>query len=199
MNIPISTEEVMKNINMAIDELKPFWKALSKESDRAIAIIAVCLFDNLLEKIIQASYVKNPQVKSLFKNDHILQSFFAKINIAYFSGLIPDVIYHDLKLICEIRNRFAHALIADLKFTDEDISQRIERFRLTPKSVMKIPDPRVKFTFAVSQITGALQILEQILVKSRPEHLVEMLNMNEATLPGWGLNDYDVKKLLRKR
>jgi DNA-binding MltR family transcriptional regulator len=198
MNVRFS-KEVPESINRAMDEHMPFWKVLSKESDRTIAIMAVCLFDNMLERMIQASYVKNPQVKSLFKNDHILQSFFSKINIAYFSGLIPDFVYHDLKLICEIRNRFAHALIADPKFTDKYISQRIDRLRLMPKSVMQLAHPRAKFTFVVPQIMGILNVLEHILVKSRPVHLVEVLNMSEATRPKWQLNDSDAKKFLRKR
>ena len=198
MNTPISLEDVLKNAHRAAGEIEPFWDALSKESDRAVAVIAVCVLDDLLERIIRASYVKNPQVKSLFKNDHILQSFFAKINIAYFSGLIPDVFYHDLKLICEIRNRFAHALIADLKFTDEKIVQHIDKFRFGPKAIIKLPNPRAKFTLVVSQIVGLLQVLEQILLKTRPAHLVELLNLNEATFPEWRLTDSEIRNLLRK-
>jgi DNA-binding MltR family transcriptional regulator len=192
-------EDVEKKMEKKLGELDPFLKAFEKESDRAVAIIAACLLDDLLEKIIRASYVEEPQVKFLFKDDHILQSFFAKINIAYFSGLIPNVVYHDLKLICEIRNKFAHAVIANLNFSDSSIVQRIENFRFGPKKIPELSDPKTKFTLVVAQIVAVLQVLEQILVKSRPAHLVEVLNMNEDTLPGWGLNDSDVKKFVRKR
>jgi len=89
------------------EQSKVFTDALSEESDRALGIIAVCWLDNLLEKLLRAYYVKDPQIKLLFKDDHILQTFSAKVNIAYFSGLIPKFMYHDLKLMGVIRNRFA--------------------------------------------------------------------------------------------
>lgn len=193
----MDTSAFLETVEKNIDELEPFWKAFEKESDRATAIIAVCLLDDLLERIIRASYVKDPQVKSLFKNDHILQSFFAKTNITYFSGLIPDVIYHDLKLICEIRNRFAHAVIADLRFADEAIVQRIDKFALGPKTAELYP-PRNKFIVVVSQIVAVLQVLEYVLSKARPPHLVELLELNKTTFAEWALSQAELRKLLHK-
>lgn len=194
----MDTSTFLENVNKNIDELEPFWKAFEKESDRATAIVAACLLDDLLERIIRASYVKDPHVKSLFKNDQILQSLFAKINIAYFSGLIPNVIYHDLKLICEIRNRFAHAVIADLRFTYETIVQRIDSFELGPKTVSEPHPPRTKFMFVVSQIVAVLQVLEYVLSKARPPHLVELLKLNEAPFAEWALTQAEIRNLLRK-
>ena len=191
-------EDMEKNVERKIDELEPFWETFARESDRAVAIIAVCLLDELLEKVIRASYVKDPQVKSLFKNDHILQSFFAKINIAYFSGLIPKVIYHDLKLICEIRNRFAHAVIADLRFTDKTIVQRIDRFALGPKTINELSGPRIKFTTVISQIVPLLQVFEQMLSKGRRPNLAELFEVDEGAFPGWLLTQSEIRNLLRK-
>ena len=169
----------LKEVEEKIDELQPFWKAFEKESDRSVAILATCLLDDSLERIIGLSYVKDPHVKSLFKNDHILQSYFAKINIAYFSGLIPTVVYHDLKLICEIRNKFAHAVVADLGFTNEAIVRRIDKFVFGPKTIPALSAPKTRFIMVVSQIVGVLQVLENFLSKTRPPHLVEVLRLNE--------------------
>jgi len=187
----------LAKLERRLDELDPFWKALDRESDRTVAILAACILDDLLERIIRASYVKNPQVKSLFKDDHILQSFFSKINITYFSGLIPDVFYHDLKLICEIRNKFAHAVTAEFNFSDSSIVQRIDRFKFGPKTLGEFSEPRKKFRLVVSQIVGLLQVLEELLLKSRPPHLVEVLNLNETTFRHWGLTDTKIAKTLR--
>jgi DNA-binding MltR family transcriptional regulator len=194
----METSTFLENVERNIDELKPFWKAFDKETDRATAIVAGCLLDDLLERIIRASYVKDPQVKSLFKNDHILQSLFPKINIAYFSGLIPSVIYHDLKLMCEIRNRFAHAVIADLRFTDETVVQRIDRFALGPKTVTAVYPPKMKFIVVVSQIVAVLQVLEYVLSKKRPAHLVELLELDKAPFTEWALTQAEIRKLLPK-
>ncbi len=149
--------ELQKPYTDQLEELsKPFWDALTKESDRAIAIIAACLLDDLLEKLIRASYIKAPQVKSLFKNDHILQSFFSKISVAYFSGLIPKFVYHDLRLICEIRNKFAHSITANLTFTDSSVTQQINSFELRPRTLNGVTAPKMKFIIVVQQIIALL-------------------------------------------
>jgi len=186
----------LKNVESKLDELNPFWKAFEDESDRAVAIVAVCLLDDLLERIIRASYVKDPKVKALFKDDHILQSFFAKINIAYFSGLIPNAVYHDLKLICGIRNKFAHAFIADLNFTDSSMVQRIDTFIFGPKKIPELSTPKTKFILTVSQIVAVLQVLEQVLSKVRPPHLVDLLKLNEEE---WHLTQTEIRNLYSKR
>ena len=122
---------------------EPFVNALEQRSDRAIAIISASLLDVLLERLLRAFYVKDPAVKSIFRNDNILQSFYSKINIAYFSGLIPKTIYHDLKLICEIRNKFAHEVTANLDFNSEIVSQRINKCEIRPKTIDNVPEYRI--------------------------------------------------------
>jgi DNA-binding MltR family transcriptional regulator len=175
-----------------------FLKAFSKETDRAVGIISVCYLDDLLEKLIRASYVKDPKLSSLFKNDQLLQSFFAKINLAYFSGLIPEVIYHDLKLIGEIRNRFAHAVIADLKFTDEIISQKINKFAQLPPNVIDIYPPRLKFELIVVHTGAFLQKCEELLPVMRPPNLVELFKLDESPFQVMILTPSEIKDIMQK-
>ncbi len=182
-----------------LNELKPFWETFDNETDRAIGIVSVCLLDHLLEKLIRASYVKEPQVKSLFKNDHILQSFFAKINIAYFSGLIPKAIYHDLKLICEIRNVFAHAVIADLKFTDKAIAQRIDRFTQIPKTVSNLYPPKLKFILVVAHIASLLLAWEDLLSLFRPPNLVELCGLEKTPFHEAILRPEEIRCILQEQ
>lgn len=173
------SEDVQKNVEAKLDELHPFWKTFGEESDRAIAVVAACLLDDLLERIIRASYIQDPGVKSLFKDSSMLQPFSIKISIAYFSGLIPHSIYHDLKLICEIRNRFAHAVIADLKFTDETIVHKIDRFVIGPQGIPELSAPKTKFLIGVAEIVAVLHVIEEMLSRIRLPHLVEVLHLNE--------------------
>lgn len=96
-----------------------------------------------------------------------------------FSGLIPNFAYHDLKLICGIRNKFAHAIIADLNFSDTSIVQRIEKFIAGPKKIAELSEPKTKFTIVVAQYVAILQAIEHMLSKARPPHLVELFKLNE--------------------
>ena len=162
---------------------EPFDIVLEQGSDRATAIVAACLLDNLLERLIQAFYVKDPQVKSLFKDGRLLQSFFAKINIAYFSGLIPKVIYHDLKLICEIRNKFAHKVTANLDFNSNVISQLINSCEISPKTMDDTPPAnRLKFMIITLNLIHDLCYFEQLLLHSKPPNLVESFKLNDKIM-----------------
>jgi len=190
--------ELQKSYKDQLEELsKPFWDALGKESDRAIGIIAACLLDNLLEKLIRTSYIKDPQVKSLFKNDRILQSFFSKISIAYFSGLIPKFVYHDLKLICEIRNRFAHSIAGNLTFADSSITQRINSLKLRPKTLDEVAVPKMKFIIVVQQIVALLGSWEHFLSKAKLPNLVDLLKSNEFPYEEMALTKDEIYKVLR--
>lgn len=191
----ISDIEPAAFVKQRMSELDPFWKALSKETDRSVAILSACILDDSLEKLIRASYVRDPKVKELFKNDHILQSFFAKINIAYYSGLIPSIFYHDLKLICEIRNRFAHELTADLAFTHNSITQRVAKFKLGPQNTGDEFHPKTKFIIVVSQIAGILMLLKALFPMFKPPHFVEVLQLEKDN---WLLTTEEIIKLQRK-
>lgn len=177
---------------------KPFWEALKKESDRAIVIIVACLLDNLLEELIRASYIKEPQVKYLFKNDHILQSFFAKINIAYFSGLIPKFVYHDLKSICEIRNKFAHEITGNLNFSTRIIEEKINSCDLRPRTLDDVSVPRLKFILIVQIIVAYLGCWERDISQLQPPHLVELLGMKNIPFDELALTRKEISDIIRK-
>lgn len=162
-----------------LDSLHPFWETLASESDRSVVIVSAILLDNLLERLIKTSYVKDPNVNTIFKDEHILRSFYTKINIAYFSGLIPKALHHDLKLICDIRNKFAHDVVADLKFDDERIVQRINQFSQIREELVKTYPPKLRFILNISHIAALLLAWSQHLPKLRLPNLVAILNLEE--------------------
>ena len=85
-----SSEERPKELSY----LDPYWQSLEGETDRGTAVLCAILLDGLLEKLIQESFIKDPRVESLFKNDRILQSFYAKINLAYFTGYFSQKFFN---------------------------------------------------------------------------------------------------------
>ena len=162
-----------------LDSLDPFWKTLGSESDRSVVIVSAILLDNLLERLIKTSYVKDPNVNTIFKDEHVLRSFYTKISIAYFSGLIPKALHHDLKLICDIRNKFAHDVVADLKFDDERIVQRINQFSQIREELVKIYPPKLRFILNISHIAALLLRWSQLLSKLRLPNFVAILKLEE--------------------
>ena len=171
-----STGMLEEAINYTYEAAQPFWQSLVQENDRAVAITIACAFDDLLEKLLRAYFVKERQVKDLFGNDHILQSFFSKINISYYSGLIPKFMYNDLIIICKIRNKFAHKIASNLSFTNPDMLAMINKLEERPRDLddwkpegaTDSQIARLKFTVVVQQLIDHLGvIIKLLLAKSR--------------------------------
>ncbi len=180
------------------EQSKVFTDALSDKSDRALGIIAVCWLDNLLEKLLRAYYIKDPQIKLLFKDNHILQTFFAKVNIAYFSGLIPKFMYHDLKLMGEIRNKFAHEVVANLGFNNESIVSRISNCMLRPKTLSSIENNRIKFIIIVTQIGGLIAYLERMLSIGKLPKLMDIFKLDERPYEKIALTINELAEIFNK-
>lgn len=178
--------------------MKPWWDTLEKESDMSVAIVAATLLDVLLEEAIRTFYVKDRHAADLFKNDHMLMTFYSKINVAYYSGFIPKVIYHDLKIVCKIRNRFAHSLLAGLDFKEKRLVSLIQECELRPKTMDDVFAPRLKYVLIVQQLADHLIIFTQVAGKMRPKQFVECFNMGKWDLSEATLTKSKVEKLLRE-
>lgn len=173
-------------------------KSVSARSDRALVIIAVCYLDNLLENLFRSFFIKDQRVESLFKNDHILQTFYAKVNIAYFSGLIPKFIYHDLKLIGEIRNKFAHEVLAELCLNHEFIANRIMQCKLRPKTLDNSSDFGTKFVIIITQIGTYLVILERMLSSGKVPRLMDIFNLDNIPYEQMTLTKTEIEEIIAK-
>lgn len=171
--------ETSEEPHKELDYLKPYWESLQGETDRGTAVLSAILLDDLLEKLIEASFIKDRRVKLLFKNDRILQSFYAKINLAYFAGLIPKPFFEDLKVICEIRNKFAHSVISDPKFTNAAITRLVNQLSQMPESLRETYPPRLRFALVVSHIAGLLLVWSKFIVDFGLPNLVSLLKLEE--------------------
>jgi DNA-binding MltR family transcriptional regulator len=177
-------------------ESESIWLKFKDASDRGYAIIAACYLDGLLEKLITTMYVKDQKVKLLFRDDHILQSFFAKINIAYFSGFIPSYVFHDLKTVCEIRNKFAHEVLADISFDDEAIMRKIDRCKLRPTTIDEFHEPRLKFSIVVTQIGAILRVFIAYYTYIKPPHPITLLEPESVDYEKYALTKDEILNIL---
>ena len=178
--------------------MKPWWDTLEKESDMSVAIVAATLLDVLLEEAIRTFYVKDRHVADLFKNDRMLMTFYSKINVAYYSGFIPRVIYHDLKIVCKIRNRFAHSLLAGMDFEEKTLVSLIQECELRPKTMDDVFAPRLKYVLVVQQLADHLIIFTKVAGKMRPKRFVEYFAMEQWDWSEATLTKSKIEKLHRE-
>lgn len=175
------------------EHAKDWWLALeSQEGDRAVAIIANGVIDDLLTKLIKAVLI--PKSDKLFSNQNILQTTYSKINLAYYLGLIPSVMYKDLMLINKIRNHFAHITKGQMTFENEIIFDLLLKIKLGPRNLGKEKMAKWRFVIAAQQLIDKLLSCWQILKISKIPKLAEMHKFEERNWQN-GLTKEEIKKI----
>lgn len=86
---------------------KQLAKAMQAE-ERVEGIVAISMFDNYLEQLLQTVMIDDGIVTELMSNGQALQSFSIKLGLVYALGLIPEPVKKDLHFLNKIRNAFAH-------------------------------------------------------------------------------------------
>ena len=216
----VNKPKVLKNLSEAIKKLgpdnlfsyiekveQPFLDSFKEQSDRAVSIVSVCLLDTLLEKLIRSSFVKGKGVNRLFSSDHILQTFSSKIQIAFFSGLIAEPIYKDLMKIGNIRNKFAHDITANLNFSEQSVSDRINSCELRPNDIDEIYDKqihptnlnRLKYNCIVTNLITFICIAEQCLSTRNLPHPVEYFNLDELDYERFRLPKEEIIRIFSQK
>jgi DNA-binding MltR family transcriptional regulator len=86
--------------------------------------------EDMLEKIILAAMPNlTKSMKGMhFKGTGSFASFRGRTDMAYAMGLIKEWVFHDLNVIREVRNKFAHPK-GDVTFNTNAVCSVIERFR----------------------------------------------------------------------
>jgi hypothetical protein len=157
----ITGKALEKNFELQ-DALFEFSKLFKYEekNDRAIAIVGAAFLDTLLEHILVNFLVDDEkEVKKMLK-----ETYSNKITMAYCLGLIGKTIREDLRLVGEIRNRFAHDLYAS--FNDEKIQSRCKSLKWHRIAILIEPPSeataRDLFQVGVNQIVAHLHGLVSV-------------------------------------
>jgi len=125
------------------------------ESDRGAALIAGSIAENALDQILIVRFVpmSPPQRDALFEYNAPLGTFSAKIKLAYAFGFIDKIIRDDFDRIREIRNVFAHSMIA-VKFVDEVIRRTCTGFsKILPDAVLTSSGDNPKYIYIHTCVT----------------------------------------------
>ena len=106
------------------------------ESDRACGILQASWIELSLEQAILV--VLQPRSSKLFAFPEPLSTFSAKIDFAYEVKIIGPKTRHDLDLIRELRNGFAHSMVP-IRFDDAATTGICDHFQLLSTSAKFIP------------------------------------------------------------
>jgi DNA-binding MltR family transcriptional regulator len=149
--------------SLSIDHLL---EVLTKLDDRAAAIMAASMLETFLSAAIAYSFRRFPKeadYESIFGGSGPLATFSAKILTGYHMSVISADVRHDLKIIKNIRNNFAHDF-ASLSFatthiTDSCRSLKLKDAKFAPGSALAEAMPagaRGQFVGSFFNIVGTL-------------------------------------------
>lgn len=170
------------------EELGRMIVGLDQESDRGFVLIAAATLDEVLRLMLRHYFIDNPHEKNfldkLFENEAPLSTFSSRIRLAYALGFIGDDLYHDLQIVRDIRNKFAHSIKA-LQLDTDSIRDRIRNFRYAKSwfgHMSQTNDLRLNFKFNFAAMLLGL-VAEAALEKksdNRPEGLMELFEKHPS-------------------
>jgi len=197
----VTQTKMLRDMAKIIENRRKVFDESLKGSDRDMAIVAACLIDNLLERILKSYFIKNSGVNRLFENEHILQTYYAKVNITHFTGLIPGFLYNDLLLIGRIRNKFAHKLDSKISFMDAEISKLVKDFKLKPKSADDdIKNIGLKYIATITAISSLLTFIQFMIViykhQGKLTLLRDIIKLDESPFEEMLLTEPEIQKII---
>lgn len=112
------------------------------DSDRAAAIVAGSIVEQRLEQALRSRMKANKpkETGDIFRSSGPLGSFSSKIAISYLLGMLSDDAHHDVLILKNVRNDFAHKLDFD-HFDLPSSKDRCKRLILVDRHVGPVPDP----------------------------------------------------------
>lgn len=141
----------MSTTNLALEKMEALIAEMDGQSDRAAAIVGAAWIEEELEAAILSFLVDDKDsVKRLLGKSSPLSSFSAKIDLACLLGMSSRAIAKDLHTIREIRNEFAHNILAKdnakLSFNSAHIRDKCMSIRCVAHE--EIATPRIAFVRA---------------------------------------------------
>jgi DNA-binding MltR family transcriptional regulator len=158
--------------NTTINNLAGWEKFVSEsqhKSDRSAALLGAVYLDSCLGQLIASFLVDDPEeTAKLLDEEKPLGNFQARARAAYCLGLISTNEYHDIKLIIEIRNRFANQ-VELVSFTENGIRENCYRFKIPREMLLpgETRIPRRLFVFTSTFLTQHLALRSEFASKER--------------------------------
>jgi DNA-binding MltR family transcriptional regulator len=131
------------------------WNEVLNSSERNAVLIAGAAFDVLLERILQ-KYLRDDSKSTQLING-ALGRFATRINTCFCLGLISEDELHDLNVIKEVRNSFAHNIF-DCDFSNPEVSKIVSSMKLGEKANAQpnVAGTRVYFNICILTLESLL-------------------------------------------
>lgn len=130
---------------------------LRGESERGCVLVGAAFLEEVLEAMLRARLVEGT-ADPLFEYPQALSSFSAKITLCFAVGAVNADERHDLDVIRDLRNEFAHTHLPAAPFRDRrfvELCASLRIMRHVPREVIE-KHPRTCLCFAIAVFASAL-------------------------------------------
>jgi hypothetical protein len=115
---------------ISLTDNKSLWDEVLNTSERNAVLIAGAAFDTQLERMLKKFLIQDSAVSNKIAESSV---FASKINQCFILGLISEDERHDLNLLRDIRNAFAHNIFG-CNFDNEQVKAAISNLILPQKA-----------------------------------------------------------------
>jgi DNA-binding MltR family transcriptional regulator len=176
-----------------IEELSERSQALleimyGEEPDMACVLIGTSYLEQTLASLLERFFIKGNTVKKLLNpGGGTLGSFQSRADVGYCLGLIPKSLYQNLRVVGEIRNKFAHSYLS-LSLDDPEIAGMIEKLTFPIfKEVVTAEDRAHNQDYFSARVTNSRERFKLVVVMMVNRLLLTGLSVEHrpGQLKGW--------------
>jgi DNA-binding MltR family transcriptional regulator len=162
MRCVLDKKEKKKNKEEKLADYKGYFDELTRESDRAVAIVGTAFLDEKLRELLFAFLIEEEKsVIDLVGDDEKpqqpLSSFSSRILACYCLGLISKEQKDDFTILRKVRNKFAHGLHG-LSFDDPEIVSLCASLKYVRRFMPSAEPLKSRFCFSVTASLMATDI-----------------------------------------
>jgi len=161
---------------ISLTDNKDLWEEVLNTSERNAVLIAGAALDTQLERLLKKFLVQGSSTSNKIAESSV---FASKINLCFSLGLLSEDERHDLNLLRDIRNAFAHNIFG-CDFNNSQVKAAIKNL-VFPRKANATPDKvdlRVCFNIGMIILDGFLK--ERLNVIQPVQELKNMKFANEA-------------------
>ena len=151
------------------------WKELDDEfqfkSDRSVVILGAAYLKTSLGQILESFFIKDKEISAmLLEDEHLLDSFNARIKVAYSLGLISPNEYHDLLVICSIHKDLI-GKIEGVRFTDDGIREQCFNLEIPRKILLPGETQIPRRLFVLTTVLLVQQLILRVSQAAREKRI----------------------------
>jgi hypothetical protein len=146
--------QVQIDIRTILEKYGDLQKSFQRESDRGCAVLIMCSVEEVARDTLR--HRLGPFAKNMLAQLAPRGSWEKMKHSLLLLGVLSQMEFDDLSLLCNARNKFAHHAIKDLTFNHTDIAVFIDRLQLHKLMWGGECDRRSCFALTASTIAGLI-------------------------------------------